>query len=176
MQTILRRIVTGHTASGKSAILIEDELQPDPGVHDRYLWKTDATPALNEGSADAALAPLRLEPPVNGSVFRVVEFPPQRVMDGMDAKQKDAFFRELYKSMGGEHCRVDTERSPGMHKTSTVDYVIVLRGEITLLLDEGEATLESGDIVIQRGTNHDWVVRGDAPALLAVVMISAAPV
>lgn len=172
----LRRIVTGHTARGKSTIIADGQPPSDASAPDRYLWTTGATPADNGGDADAAAMPLRLEPPANGSVFRVVEFPAQSAMAGLSVEQKQAFFRDLFAGMSASHCQVDTARSPGMHKTSTVDYVVVLRGEVTLLLDEAEATLKPGDVVVQRGTNHDWVVRGNEPALLAVVMISARPV
>jgi len=176
MSRPLRRIVTGHTARGRSTIIADGQPPSDASAPDRYLWTTGATPADNGGDADAAAKPLRLEPSVNGSVFRVVEFPPQSAMAGLSTEQKQAFFRELFAGMDAAHCQVDTSRSPGMHKTHTVDYVVVLRGEVTLLLDEAEATLKPGDVVVQRGTNHDWVVRGNEPALLAVVMISARPV
>jgi mannose-6-phosphate isomerase-like protein (cupin superfamily) len=176
MSAPFRRIVTGHTAGGKSTIVADGQPPSDAGAPDRYLWTTGATPADNRGDADAAAMPLRLEPPANGSVFRLVEFPPQSAMAGLSIEQKRAFFRKLFAGMDATHCQVDTTRSPGMHKTRTVDYVVVVRGEITLLLDEAEATLKPGDVVVQRGTNHDWVVRGNEPALLAVVMISARPV
>lgn len=172
----IRRVVTGLTASGKSTVFIDGPLPDGPVPHDRYVWTTAEMPARNPGVADAAHAPHRLEPALMGSTFRVVEFPPQAVMASFSAEQKEAFFRDLFAAMGATHCRVDTTRSPGMHKTSTLDYVVVLRGEVTLLLDEGEATLRAGDLVVQRGTNHDWVVRGDEPALLGIVMLGAHPV
>jgi mannose-6-phosphate isomerase-like protein (cupin superfamily) len=172
----IRRIVTGMNASGKSAIVSDGAPPEGPSPHDRYIWTTTATPADNGSASDGASTPLRLEPPANGSVFRVVEFPPESALAGFSAAEKEAFFKGLFESLGASHCRVDTSRSPGMHKTSTVDYVVVLRGEVTLLLDEGEATLKPGDLVVQRGTNHDWVVRGNEPALIAVVMLPAGPV
>ena len=172
----LRRVVTGHTLSGKSIIVSDGPLPAGPADHDSYIWTTTATPADNRGAADGASAALRLEPPTAGSAFRVVEFPPAAALAGLSAADKEGFFKQLFEGLGASHCRVDTSRSPGMHKTSTVDYVIVLRGEVTLLLDEGEATLKPGDVVVQRGTNHDWVVRGNQPALIAVVMLPADPV
>jgi quercetin dioxygenase-like cupin family protein len=60
-----------------------------------------------------------------------------------------------------------------MHKTQTIDYVIVLKGEVTLVLDGDERDLKPFDVVIQRGTNHAWVNRGKEPALLAVVLVDA---
>jgi mannose-6-phosphate isomerase-like protein (cupin superfamily) len=171
----IRRVVTGHTASGKSTVLIDGTLPAGAVPHDRYAWMTSATPTDNCGTSDAAQSPHRLEPVANGSVFRVVEFPPESALAGLSAEQKENFFRDLFAGMEASHCRVDTTRSPGMHKTSTVDYVVVLRGEVTLLLDEGEVTLKPGDLVVQRGTNHDWIVRGTEPAVIAVVMLSAKP-
>ena len=58
--------------------------------------------------------------------------------------------------MGASHCHPDTSRDPLMHKTKTVDYIILLKGEVTLLLDEDEVDLKPFDVVIQRGTNHVW--------------------
>ncbi len=175
MEAPPRRVVTGHTASGKSTVLFDGPVPEGPVARDRFVWTTGATPADNRGAADAAQAPHRLEPPANGSVFRVVEFPPESALPPMSAAEKRAFFDDLFGSMGASHCRVDTTRSPGMHKTSTVDYVIVLRGAVTMVLDEGEVTLEAGDLVVQRGTNHDWVVRGSEPCLIAAIMLGAQP-
>jgi mannose-6-phosphate isomerase-like protein (cupin superfamily) len=172
MASSLRRVVTGHTASGKSTILFDGPPPDGPAPHDRYVWTTTTTPADNSGASEA-FAPFRLEPPANGSIFRVVEFPPQSALSGFSAEQKEEFFKNLFASLGASHCRVDTSRSAGMHKTGTIDYAVVLRGEVTLLLDEGEATLRPGDLVVQRGTNHDWVVRGNEPALIAFVMLPA---
>ena len=63
-----------------------------------------------------------------------------------------------------------------MHKTSTIDYLIVLKGEIWAILDTGEVCLKAGDVMIQRGTNHSWSVRTDEPCLLAAVLVNADPV
>ena len=62
------------------------------------------------------------------------------------------------------------------HKTATVDYIIVLKGEIHALMDEGETLLKAGDILVQRGTNHSWSVRGNEPCIVAAVLVSADPV
>lgn len=173
MNISLRRVVTGHAPNGKSTVIRDELLPAGAFAHDRFVWTTGASPGDNSGDDDAANVPHTLEPQSNGSIFRVIEFPPQSAMLGLSSEQKDAFFRDLFAGMGAAHCRVDTTRSPGMHKTATVDYVIVLRGEVTLLLDEGEAILKPGDLVVQRGTNHDWLVQGEEPVLLGVVMLSA---
>jgi mannose-6-phosphate isomerase-like protein (cupin superfamily) len=176
MEAPPRRVVTGHLPNGKSAVLFDGPVPEGPVSRDRYVWITATNPADNRGTADAAQAPHRLEPPANSSVFRVVAFPPESALPPMSAQEKRAFFDELFGSMGASHCRVDTSRSPGMHKTSTVDYIVVLRGAVTMIMDEGEVTLKAGDLVVQRGTNHDWVVRGNEPCLIAAIMIGAHPV
>ena len=78
-----------------------------------------------------------------------------------------------FAAMGAEHCRTDTTRSPHMHTTRTVDYIILLQGEVTLLLDEDEVRLKPFDAVVQRGTNHAWINHGSEPALLAAVLVDA---
>jgi quercetin dioxygenase-like cupin family protein len=62
-----------------------------------------------------------------------------------------------------------------MHKTSTVDYAIVLKGEIHAVMEKGETLLRAGDVLVQRGTNHSWSVRGSEPALVAFILVSAKP-
>ncbi len=64
---------------------------------------------------------------------------------------------------------------PMMHRTSTVDYAVVLKGEIHAVMERGETLLRAGDILVQRGTNHSWSVRGDEPCMVAFVLVSAKP-
>jgi mannose-6-phosphate isomerase-like protein (cupin superfamily) len=133
------------------------------------LWVTDAAPAGNEGDADAAARPVVLEPPRSGTIFRVVEFPPERAAAGFDRKA-------AFAAMGAAHAMdADASRHPGMHKTATVDYAIVLSGEIYALMDEGETLLRAGDCLVQRGTNHAWSNRSDEPCLVAFILVSARP-
>src|SRR5438105_4740238 len=172
----IRRILTGHDASGKS-VIISDGPAPHvltlPGRGDfglTNLWVTDSAPASNAGSADAAARPVVLEPPPNGTIFRVVEFPPEQ--------RAGAFDREAaFAAMGAGHA-MDPQgaRHPGMHKTSTVDYAIVLSGEIYALMDEGETLMKAGDCLVQRGTNHAWSNRSHAPCLVAFILVNAKPV
>ena len=75
--------------------------------------------------------------------------------------------------MGAAHERVDTSRHPSMHKTKTIDYIILLKGDVTLLLDKDEVRLKPFNVVVQRGTNHAWVNNGDEPALLIAVLIDS---
>jgi hypothetical protein len=173
-----RRVITGHNAQGQS-IFVSDG--PAPVVHSRgagatavtEFWETDAMPPSNAGNADPTLGkPQRLPPPKNGSKFRVVEYPPdsQRLATlrapgvSHDAKA-EGYTRHL-----------DNKRHPGFHKTDTIDYAIVLTGEIYALMDEGELLLKAGDVLIQRGTNHAWSNRTEQPCCVAFVLIDAEPV
>ncbi|HEV2056292.1 MAG TPA: cupin domain-containing protein [Methylomirabilota bacterium] len=160
----MRRVVTGHNAQGKSVILIDVpsphalELDGLPGVALINLWATDRAPASNAGVADAAARPVVLEPPELGTIFRVVDFPLDKRMAGKVDRAK------AFAAMGAGHAMDRSDaRYPAMHKTNTVDYALVLVGEIWALMDEGETLLEAGDCLIQRGTNHAWSNRTDTP-------------
>ena len=171
----IRRIVTGHNAQGRS-IIASDAPSPHvlalPGRPDfalTDLWVSDGAPASNAGSADAAKRRMSLEPPRNGSIFRIVEFPPDAAGGGFD---RGAAFR----AMGASHAMdPDASRHPAMHRTDTVDYALVLTGEIWALMDEGETLMRAGDTLVQRGTNHAWSNRSDQPSLVAFVLVSATP-
>jgi naringenin degradation protein FdeH len=171
----IRRVVTGHNAQGKS-VIVTDGPSPHiltiPGVPTfgmTNLWVTDGTPADNTGAGDAAARPVVLEPPASGTIFRVVEFPPDHTLAGFDRTT-------AFESMGAGHAMDrDASRHPGMHKTATVDYAIVLSGEIWALLDEGETLLRAGDVLVQRGTNHAWSNRSAGPCLVAFILVAARP-
>jgi len=171
----VRRVVTGHDADGKSMFLMDGlapnvkEMASMPGLALTDLWETKAAPARNEGAADDAERPVRLEPPRNGTILRIVEFPP----DSDWRSRADA--REAFGSIGAGHARDRQSSDPMMHKTATVDYIIVLRGEIHAIMDAGETLLKAGDILVQRGTNHSWSVCGNEPCIIAAVLVSAAP-
>ncbi len=175
----VRRVVTGHNDAGKSVFLMDG---PAPAVFTRgtgsttstILWETDRTPADNSGSRDPTVDhPHRLPPPQNGSCFRVVDYPPDK--ERVAALRQDA---QAQATAAGEGYVRDTRnpRHPGFHKTNTIDYAIVVAGEIWALMDEGEVLLKAGDVLIQRGTSHAWSNRSDAPARVMFVLIDAKPV
>ncbi len=180
MLTSVRRIVTGHNQDGKSVVLFDTQagsvLETAPGRGLTDLWVTDETPAQNAGGADAADRPIRLEPPAGGSVFRFFQVAPVGAGEELDAKERERRAEAAFAAMSAAHVRVDTARHPTMHKTATVDYIILISGRVTLLLDEGEVALQPGDVVVQRGTNHAWINRAPEPAVLAGVLIDAEPV
>ena len=173
----IRRVVTGHNALGKSVFLF-DGLAPathtrGPGsAFSTELWETRGAPADNRGSEDATRHPYRLPPPKGGTVFRVIAYPP-------DSERLAALERErgAQDDGSGRSAALDrgNPRHPGFHRTSSVDYAIVLSGEITALMDEGEVLLKPGDVLVQRGTNHAWSNRGSEPAVVAFVLVDAAP-
>lgn len=171
----VRRVVTGHTTDGKSIFLTDGtapnvmEMKSMPGLALTDLWETASAPARNEGAADAAARPVRLEPPPRGTILRIVEFPP----DSAWRNRADA--RAAFDSIQAGHAPDKSSSDPMMHKTNTVDYIIILRGEIHAIMDASETLLRAGDVLVQRGTNHSWSVRGTEPCILAAVLVSADP-
>jgi quercetin dioxygenase-like cupin family protein len=237
MRKPIRRVVTGHDATGRSVFVMDG---PAPHVYCRSpgsaivteLWETRGSPADNRGNAEVTDHAFRLAPPSNGTVFRIIEYPPdsQRLaalaseasgqrgnsivrapdtrpepgssaraaLEQQRASADDgsghgaALASEASGQRGNSIVRAPDTRSepgssaraafdrgsprhPGFHKTSSVDYAIVLAGEIYALMDEGEVLLKEGDVLVQRGTNHAWSNRSDAPAYLAFVLIDAEP-
>ena len=172
----VRRVLTGHDAQGRSTFIADGpapnmkEMPSFPGLALTDLWETKGAPASNAGNADAADRPIKLEPPKNGTILRIVEVPPDSAWrnrtDGKDG----------FKSIGAGHAQDRQSADPMMHKTSTVDYIIVLKGEIYAIMETGEKLLKAGDILVQRGTNHSWSVRTDEPCIVAAVLVSAKPV
>ena len=171
----VRRVLTGHTPDGKSTFIADGyapnmkEMPSFPGLALTDLWETTGAPASNEGYADAADRPVRLEPPKNGTIVRIVEFPPDtsrpQGSDGSDG----------FKAIGAGHAQARHSSDPMMHKTGTVDYIIVLKGEIYAIMETGEKLLKAGDILIQRGTMHSWSVRTPEPCIVAAVLVNAKP-
>jgi hypothetical protein len=172
----VRRVLTGHDAGGKSTFIADGEapnvkeMASMPGLALTDLWETGAAPASNEGDKDAAARTVRLEPPRNGTILRIVEFPPD------SAWRESADAKAAFKSIGAGHAKDKGSSDPMMHKTSTVDYIIVLKGEIYAIMEQGEKLLRAGDILVQRGTNHSWSVRGNEPCIVAAILVSAKPV
>src|SRR5262245_47140368 len=174
----VRRVVTGHNAAGKSVFIVDDvsqhvyERSPGSAIVTE-LWETTASPANNRGNEDAIRRDFRLPPPKMGSVFRIIEYPP-------DKERLKALAAELAEPDDGSGRVAAADRSNkrhlGFHKTSSIDYAIVLSGEIYAMMDEGEVLLKAGDVLIQRGTNHAWANRTDEPCTVAFVLIDAEPV
>ena len=172
----IRRVVTGHDRAGKSVFVTDGkapnvlEMASMPGVALTDLWRTKTAPASNSGNADAAAGRIVLEPPADGTILRIVEFPP-------DSKwRKSADAAKAFASIGAGGAPDHASADAMMHCTATVDYIIVLKGEIWAILDKGEKLLKQGDVLIQRGTNHSWSVRTKEPCVIAAVLVGAKPV
>ena len=169
----IRRIVTGHNAAGKSIIARDAvatsilELAAVPGLRVTDLWETTTAPADLSNDADPVERPVHLEPRPTGTICRVVEFPPDAAVN------KHADTREVFASLGAAHAVDATSTTAMMHKTASVDYAIVLAGEIWVVMDDGETCLKAGDVLIQRGTNHAWSNRSSEPALVAFILVGA---
>ena len=171
----VRRVVTGHDSDGK-AVVLSDGAAPfvhtselRPGYASTDVWRTYDTPArIAPLEAEPTLGPRRQLPTQRGTVIRINTLVP-------DATQKfDASnVKELFAGMGNAAASTfeKNARHPMMHRTETVDYAIVLEGEITMLLDDSEVVLGPGDVLVQRGTNHAWSNRGTTPAKIAFILI-----
>ncbi|MEK7681368.1 MAG: cupin domain-containing protein, partial [Chloroflexota bacterium] len=168
-----RRIVTIDKEPGRST-LVSDGPAPDvrtdparPGFASARLWVTDSLPA--KIVLETLHLPHAIEPPARGSVCRVVTFPPDETWKGkVGAAEVQAFFRAMGSPAASTYS--PSAPHPYMQKTRTLDFCIVLEGEIALMLDMREVPLKAGEIVVQRGTNHAWSNRSSRPA---VVMIAS---
>ena len=166
-----RRIVTIDREAGRGS-LVSDAPSPDvrtdparPGFASARMWVTDSTPA--KIVFETLHLPHAIEPPAGGSVLRVVTFPPDESWRGtVGAVEVQAFFR----AMGSPGASTYSPQAPHpyMQKTRTLDFCIVLEGEIVLLLDTQEVHLKRGEIVVQRGTNHAWSNRSNTSAVVAI--------
>jgi mannose-6-phosphate isomerase-like protein (cupin superfamily) len=150
----VRRVVTGVDSDGRSVFLSDGPAFG--GDQWAEVWITD--PALGIGAVvDPQLGIGVLEPPAGGNAWRVFEVPPDD---------------EMRAAMANAAATMDGIEADGFHTTETVDYVMVLEGEVTLELDTGEVTLGPGDCVVQRGTRHAWRNRSGLPVRMVAVMLS----
>jgi mannose-6-phosphate isomerase-like protein (cupin superfamily) len=167
----VRRVVTEEDASGRARIVADGRVPamsvPErPGYNVSNVWVTGDTPApINV--PDRVAAHRGVLPPPRGTVLRVIDYPPESADPAERRRQLAATFGTLYPD--AEH-RID-DKHPGMHRTETVDYAIVLEGEIVAMLDDSETVLRAGDILIQRGTSHAWANRSGKSARVCFVLI-----
>jgi mannose-6-phosphate isomerase-like protein (cupin superfamily) len=169
----IRRVVTTVGTDGKAVVLFDGAnphkvVRPNRSVTSRLVWVTDQTPADISGTADRAATNIGIAPPHNGSVFRIIDIPPTPPEIG---KLENDY---LHKQIGDHAPRKGLPpRHPLMHRTLTIDYAIIMQGEIDMLLDDSEVHLKAGDVLIQQGTNHAWVNRGTEPCRIAFVLIES---
>jgi quercetin dioxygenase-like cupin family protein len=140
----VRRVITGHDATGKAVVKI-DEVAKNvssgrPGATAVNIWTTEGFPANNDGADDEGQRKVATTLK-NGTIFRIIEFAP-----GLAARN---------------------------HRTDSIDYIVVISGEIEMELDDTLVRLKAGDVMVQRGTIHNWINRGTAPCVLAVILVDA---
>ena len=147
MSLNIRRVVTGHDATGKAVVTIDqvskNAISRRPNHASCVIWSTGEFPADNDGDADNGLRPVATVDP-GGTVFRLVEYGP-----GV---------------------------TPRNHRTESIDYAIVISGEIEMEMDGTMVHLKQGDVLVQRGTIHNWINRGTEPCVVAFVLVAAKPV
>jgi hypothetical protein len=171
-----RRIVTGHDAEGKAAILSAGPPERVVDLTDRgprfyEIWNTRETPVrIHRDSQEPYEDKLTLAPPRHGTRIRVLDIQPETPeMQNLDPAEARRHFELV--NAGDASTRHQGAPHPYMHRTETVDYGIVLSGEIYLIVDHGEILCRQGDIIIQRGTNHAWANRSNAVCRIAFVLI-----
>ena len=142
-----RRVVTGHDATGRAVVKIDEvatnQVSVRPGATACVVWTTEGFPVDNNGEEDQGLRKTGTTLD-NGTVFRILELAP-----GV---------------------------SPRNHRTDSIDYAVIMKGEVDMELDDATVHLEAGDVLVQRGTIHNWVNRGTEPCVIAFVLIAAKPV
>jgi quercetin dioxygenase-like cupin family protein len=142
-----RRVVTGHDATGRAVVKIDEvatnQVSARPGATACVVWTTEGFPVDNNGGQDQGLRKTGTTLD-NGTVFRILELAPGS--------------------------------SPRNHRTDSIDYAVVMAGEIDMELDDTTVRLKAGDVLVQRGTIHNWVNRGTVPCVIAFVLIAAKPV
>jgi Cupin domain len=142
-----------------------------PGFSSTRIWVTDATPVQIGRVRDALALPHTIEPPPRGSLCRIVTFPPDDAYS-VSAEEVAAFFHMM--GSPGASTYAPGAPHPYMQKTRTLDFCLILDGEITLVLDTAEVHLTAGDTVVQRGTNHAWSNRSNWPCTIAISSHDAA--
>lgn len=170
----LRRVITGEDANGRSNILIDGP----PSSHfprgdlgglfeiwtDELRGELDASDTTDRGPAVPLLSPDKGRVKIRW--FAIGPSP-----EGVPPETLRELTRAAFVEMGAGDHQPDTSRHPAMHKTDTIDAIILISGRVKLLLDDAETVIEPGDVVVQRATNHAWVVEGNQPALFVAVLI-----
>jgi mannose-6-phosphate isomerase-like protein (cupin superfamily) len=172
----IHRVVTSHDTDGKAIVASDGplptvvEISAIPGTLFHEVWSTQGAPAAVDNGADPTFGPLMLPPPTQGTRIRFVDIPPD---SAEFLAQGAARMKEAFAQIGDEKASTVKAYSPHplMHRTESVDYGIVIEGEMTLVLDDSEVLLKPGSVVIQRGTNHAWANRSGQPCRMLFVLV-----
>jgi mannose-6-phosphate isomerase-like protein (cupin superfamily) len=172
----LRRIVTGHDGTGKAIVVFDDDVpnkvvRAETGIVANWIWISSSSPADITADTDTSSVRRGLNPPPGGSIFRIVDFPPTA------GSEQNLDHHTISSSLGLD--QTSGKRRPAthpmMHFTETLDYAIVMTGEIDMMLDDSVVHLKAGDVIVQQATNHAWVNHGSEPCRIAFVLIDAKP-
>jgi len=172
----IHRVVTGHDRQGKAVVVSEGppptvtELRAIPGTVFHEIWNTESSPAAIDNGADPTIGPIVLSPPAQGTRVRFVDIPPDTpefVANG--AVRMLEAFEQISEAHASTVCA--SSPHPLMHRTESIDYGVVIEGEMTLVLDEEEVLLKPGSVVVQRGTNHAWANRSGKPCRMLFVLV-----
>ena len=167
----VRRVVTAIDTSGKAVALFDAAVplqsfrSPNPAGD---IWVTQAYPADFNWTEDRAKIKVGLHPPKNGTIFRIVDFVP--TTEAIDKMPMDTMMKVAGPDAPDKGL---PPRHPMMHRTRTVDYALIMSGEIDMMLDEGEVHLKAGDVVVQQATNHAWINRGKVPCRVAFILMDS---
>src|SRR5437868_1986431 len=174
-----KRALTGRDDAGKSVFKSFDvtprvvEIDSNPGLTFYELYMTEAVPGLSGLEPDPMLAGTKAFPGPGGTMFRLISYPPKR-REGYKPPPGVTFesgLKELSDKVPGMGDHFE-RNAPGFHTTDTVDYCVVVRGEMTLELDDGEKVhLRQGDCVVQNGTRHRWRNPLPEPCLMAFISV-----
>lgn len=175
----IHRVVTGHDAHGKAVVASSGplativELAAIPGTVFHEVWATNGSPAPIDNGGDPTTGSLDLRPPRSGTRVRFVDIPPDA--PGFVAEGA-ARMREAFAQIGDANASTvhDDSPHPLMHRTETVDFGVVIEGELTLILDDSEVLLTKGSVVVQRGTNHAWANRSTQVCRMLFVLVDGA--
>jgi hypothetical protein len=169
----IRRIVTGHDGKGRAVALFDSEVMPFQrsrgGNGVANLWVTSEFPVDPDQVSDAAKTAVGVPPPANGTIFRIVDFPPASAEGPAPQIEHD----KILVAMGIDPATQGYARHRNTHRTRSIDYAIVLDGEIDMLMDDTEIHVKAGDVLVQQGTNHAWVNNSGRICRVAFVLIDA---
>ncbi|MBT0569735.1 cupin domain-containing protein [Curvibacter sp. CHRR-16] len=172
----IHRVVTGHNEKGQ-AVLVSNGPLPTvlpmaaiPGTFFHEVWSTQGCPVLVDNGPDPTLGPVVLPPPPQGTRIRFVDIPPDT---DEFLKQGAQRMQAAFDQIGDAAASTVHAHSPHplMHRTQSVDYGVVIEGEVVLILDNAEVPLKPGSVVVQRGTNHAWANRSGKPCRMLFVLV-----
>lgn len=169
----IRRVVTGHDAKGRAVALFDSQLVPlqrsRGGSAVVNLWVTNEFPVNLNETTDTTQTKVGVPPLANGTIFRIVDFPPVSA----DGAPPQIEHEQMLRAMGIDPATQGYARHRNTHRTKSIDYAIVLDGEIDMLMDDSEIHVKAGDVLVQQGTNHAWVNNSGKVCRIAFVLMDA---